>query len=444
MLINEVLQTKFYDTVRANLYASMADWTKYYLAGMKANTKWFDLKKQQESMPQENLHSQMYEVIINKISAMKKNPQQYKMLIQNFAAMIEESLRLSTIQIVELNYGKIDPYQHYTDKHINFDQLRELKNLYYLQHIIIHLDIDDAKNGGGHFHPSPKIGNYYNNYAQKYINPRTDKFVAIKLYVSPNDLFATLSEQLTHAVQLQLYGKYFGSYKATEKFTNQLLGTFSHEFTHLEQSIRKKGEYHPGTSYTFNQETPKPLAQELDDTDPTYNTFKDFKPGKKGHPMRLGDTEYTMGQYIEYLGTSHEIEAFARGIAASILNNIYDNITHYYHGDDRFAQQNRINRSIDDAIKTLSTDIYYDGVWLDQYRSYMANKIGTPSAAEYSRNPRKVNMGYRKVWTKLLRKTVETLLAHKFNIPAEHRNQEEHRPIHSRHLTTPRDPNRLH
>jgi hypothetical protein len=443
MLINEVLQTKFYDTVRANLYASMADWTKYYLAGIKANTKWFDLKKQQESMPQENFRSQMYEVIINKISAMKKNPQQYKTLIQGFAAMIEESLRLSTIQIVESHYGKIDPYQHATDKHINFDQLRELKNLYYLQHIIIHLDIDEAKNGG-HFNPSPKLGDYYNNYAQRYINPSTDRFVAIKLYVSANDLFAILSEQLTHAAQLQIYGKHFGSYTITENFINELLGTFSHEFTHLEQYIKNKGEYRPGSSYTYNQENPKPLAQKIDDTDPTYNNFKYFKPGKKGHPMHLGDTKYTMSQYIEYLGTAHEIEAFARGIAASILNNIYDNITHYYHGNDQIAQQSEINRSIDHAIRALSTDSYYTEVCLDWYRSYMADKIGTPSAAEYSRNPRKVNMGYRKVWTKLLRKTVETLLAHKFNIPAEHRSQEEHRPIHSRHLTTPRDPNRLH
>lgn len=150
-------------------------------------------------------------------------------------------------------------------------------------------------------------------------------------------------KQIVQGMYGVLHDEFFGedSEGYREQFINDIVPTFVHEYVHYEQGI---------------------LGRSSDTGDFGFITLgrKREKVGGKRRGKRGGFMRATKSseQYLRYMGSTHEIDAFASSAAAELMQNIRRD----YYNDNA-----RQNERIRDVLKSLS-DGYIDS---PDYRRYL-------------------------------------------------------------------------
>lgn len=351
-------------------------------------------------------------------------------LIEGFEALLQ---RVATAYI-EDRYGEIDRTadENYED--------RSKRHLFFLQHIVVRIRTDavnaktgEAKDAGGHFSRFGGV-DWDTAYTRGHVDPRNDLSVGINLDTSVEKLRTLLQQATFRAMHEDLYGEDSSDWhNISHDVLDDMLDTFVHEVTHLEQNIRfelenrqrplekqsvkgwgisylprpgkgkdRKIGYHPKHRYRYGAK----------------GKSKPWKMGKRGHPSHLEGDDYSGGRWEEYLGTAHEIEAHANSAAAALIAEHFKNSDFPWVSE--MERNRQLNEFIDDAIRSLTWGSLMNVHSLRSYRDYIRSRIdridqslGTKPIKPGRYPLPKVDQLHRKVWRIFMKKLVNALLAYK-------------------------------
>jgi hypothetical protein len=408
-IILEKIEAPLYQIARDAILKKLPEWAEYIFEHdikplldpsiFKKQKYYLNLyKKNNDIESYEN--SQNYQIkIYDKIHEIlwfsdKEKDEKYDHIISTFKYTIENVLQNVIKSYIENMFGKIEMYSPgslYSDV--------KQKNLYWLRYIIVDIDINakfksgKPKTSGGFFSENPEY--HFKNVDKGLIGQ------GIKIFADGNKLWEAARDYIIYYFSKKFFGESEPPY-SLENFLSNILPTFVHETTHLEQRTRKylsKGSgYNYGISYT----------PEKKKRNPNKNI------GNRGHPSRLQNEENIDDlEWIEYFGTDHEIEAHAASAAASIIHNMY--------AHDPDIKQYQINNDIDSVIKDLQSGIFpseaYSLLSYENYFKNLALKMLRYRKWKDERTINKINIGARKVWTIFLKKVIKHLLSYKKSNP---------------------------
>lgn len=330
----------------------------------------------------------------------------------DFKDIMERELQDVTREHIEKQFGPIEPL----DRTMRYDDQTK-KNLYFLTHIIVHLDRTGKSPNDGYFQRSPNWADLTDHrYTQQHVDPKHDFGVQINIK-APESLRNVAENLIARACRIDLYGEDFGTKEFLDDFLLNIVNTFVHEVAHLEQFVRLSnaalGKINLNRSvmtYLPTPGTPRPRVPSWQFPVGHRQTGKAVKVGRRGAvEYRPRDTN----GYDNYYGTSHEIDAHAAGTAADILSRALIDRARWAPREDAVDRQIAINQYVDDAIQDIKGMISMSGS-IAAYEQRVRSFIPTvPFNAERA----KADIGYRKVWRLFLTKLARHLVAHKKPIP---------------------------
>jgi hypothetical protein len=166
-----------------------------------------------------------------------------------------------------------------------------------------------------------------------------------------------------------------------KRFLDTIVPTFAHEYAHFEQGIRGRDFNRSDLSdITLGQGRQKGATRF---TKPGQVNPKPIRHGKRGGYHR--NSEKGIESYLRYIGSRHEVDAFASGAAAQIMQDMRQT----YHPDEH-----QENEQITELRRSLA-DGYFGG-WYAKYQQYFYDSL-----AGYIPGLRHDQM--TKVWHRFLR-----------------------------------------
>lgn len=350
----------------------------------------------------------------------------------NMRADIEYELQKFARETIETRYGKIDDYDHSRQDDF-YDSSATKKNLYWLQHILVHIRTDRVgkhgiKNSGGHFSSVPFKAEYSDShYANHEMNWNTDLGVGIVLYASSADQYSVARSAVMDLFHEELFGEPEEVGYFEDNWLTKIVPTFLHELTHLEQHSRAKSNNSSyrqnGITYTPNPSTkPKrnsadaktwmPDSKKGSDRKNSSLAFRSFKPGARGNPDHLTDIDYdNADRMTDYYGTAHEIEAHAVSLASHIVMDHEHNMARARYPITDGDRAIRMNDFVIEAIRDLKNG-WQTGYTYERYKSYFKDFIPSPGDGLS-----KVDIGKRKVWRIFLTKVIKHLESYLTEVP---------------------------
>lgn len=324
----------------------------------------------------------------------------------DFKDIMERELQDVTREHIEKQFGPIEPL----DRTMRFDDQTK-KNLYFLTHIIVHLDRTGQSFSNGYFQKNADWEDLTDHrYTQQHVDPKHDLGVRINITKTPEALRNVAENLIARACRIDLYGEDFGGKESLNDFLLDIVDTFVHEVAHLEQFVRlsnaamgKINLNRSAMTYLPTPGTPRPRV-------PNRHRGKPVKVGRRGAvEYRPRDTD----GYDNYYGTRHEIDAYAAGAAADILSRALIDRARWSPREDAVDRQIAINQYVDDAIQDIKGMLSMSGsiaAYEQRVRSFI------PSVP-FNTERAKADIGYRKVWRLFLTKLARHLVAHKKPIP---------------------------
>lgn len=345
--------------------------------------------------------------------------------IRNLLDQIELTLESTIKDSIQAKYGTIEKYNWDQE---SFNDIVK-KNLYFLQHILVHIDTAGTKynqpvTSGGYFRQT--VVRHHGDFdleRAKDIDFSNYYTSGIKIYASKDKIWHMLRRQLLDQLQVQLYGEIISepSHDETvEYFLKSILGTFVHEYVHLIQYVERsisqaKNPRMIGHGMTY---VPTPGVARGRRQRKTNNDYRWVRAGKRGASDRLGgDTLPTQAQYENYFGTSHEIEAHAANAASDMVQEFLDQEQkrRWRTPNERDFQIN-LNNFIDQSIENLKYGYAsYTGSLGDYYR-FIKDRI-VQVDQEVGMPLPKADIMHRKVWRIFITKLVKALQAYKKPVP---------------------------
>lgn len=441
-LLSEVLNVPLYDIAREALEKEFNSWLHHAFYITKEYSAWdhydkqrrIELDKNHYSDEYSKIRDDQYQAVYDALrDAVYDHDELYKELMSTFINMVEETLRKTALEYIETTVGKIEPFVPSADVSKRYLQYKQ--HLYWLQHLVVHLDTEheeSRKGVHGHFQRNPNFAkDYQNEYNKNNINPKTDLGAAIKIYMNPSKVWNALYKVLMNKVQIILFGEPQDDDSDIENFLEHLLPLYVHETTHLAQYTRTKPSARgdlgksSGLSYLPNLIKNR-NAEDLNinnvrgsDKRNKDRNYRVYKAGRRGKPSRL-PKGYSWAEYIEYLGSTHEIGAWAAGAAAEVIHDILPK-DQFVYGNNPERKIRDLNHNIDEIITDIQHG-YYQNDSIRRYADNIKSQIEAEARKEYSehgeKSPiKKVDIGYRKVWRKFITKLINNLLAYKKDIP---------------------------
>jgi hypothetical protein len=366
-----------------------------------------------------------YDVLVH-----EDNPALHEKIVTSFKEMLEAQLRAATMSYLESQFGKVErmvPKEPY-------DELRK-RHLYFLQFVSVHIDINAVskagrpKTSGGYFTNFPNKSEFGDKWSQENVDWGNELGYGIKLYASENLIWLGALTPIMESLHIEHFGEYADRDSGLNNLLKKILPTWVHETVHAHQWAkrgvlgRQSFKYDWGLTYTPQIKK----RQQIDKYNRKTELTQRYKRGGlRGFPSHLSNEENSdMGEWIEYFGTAHEIEAHAAGAAASIVHDIIKNQNDYSSDN---TKQEYLNQNIDYVIQDIANgSIPYDSGSLNSYYDHIRNeamrylRLKTSSRdRDMNRDPRalyKVDVGARKVWTIFLTKMVKHLQSYKKAVP---------------------------
>jgi hypothetical protein len=368
-------------------------------------------------------------------------------LIASLVEQMETILQKLTVDYVEKNFGKIEPFVRGNDY-----ETESKKHLYWLQHILVHIKLDGKfpsgkpKTGGGFFTRFPDKKDFENHaYSKQNLKwDGNDLPVGIVVLADTNELWSAYVNLIVQRYHIDEYGESMVEGNPLRKVLPSIISTYVHEVGHLEQEIKKKSKgwsRSSGITLLKNNKKREPVASmKRDDPRGSPNkygndtrTYKKFRPGLKGNPDHLSgidNVEAHSDEYVarmtEYYGTRHEIDAHAASTASTIVSEyMLDN-----ERDGRYPEQRQreLNSQIESIIYHISKG-YGVGVSChsyDAYVTYVRDKIkNADKVLKAGRYPlQKVDTLHRKVWRLYMLKLVKHLMAYIKPVTSEYDHED--------------------
>ena len=431
-IIFEAIQAPLYNLGLESIKNGIKQWLPSIMALMEQYTykaQYRDQVRQlqddgwsdQRSKLRDDQYQREYELLIH-----DENPAFHEHLVKTFKEMLEAQLRAASLSYLESQFGQVEkmvPGERYED-------LRK-RHLYFLQYLSVHIDTTATyksgkpRTAGGYFTKFPSKDEFQDTWSQQNVDWKNQVGYGIKLYATENSIWLAAITPIMESLHIEHFGEYVDRDNGLPNLLKKILPTWVHETVHAHQWT-KRGvlgkdyyKYDWGMTYT-PQKKKRPTVDRYNRTLQVTQRFK--RGGTRGFPSHLENEENSeMGEWIEYFGTAHEIEAHAAGAAAGIIHSLMQNLDQYYDADH---QQRELNTDIDYMIKNISWgDIPDEGGSLRSYYNHIRNEamryLRLKTSArdrDMSRDPRalyKVDIGARKVWTIFLTKLVKHLQAYK-------------------------------
>ena len=379
-----------------------------------------------------------YDNLSNKISNIKDDIYNYayhanitetvkNQWIHSLLEQLEVVLEKTAYADVESKHGTVEKYNWDQE---SFDDIAK-KNLYFLQHIIVHLDTEGTRygkpvTGGGFFRDM--VSRSYKEFEldrTKDIDFSNYLSSGIKIYTSKQAAWRMMCRQLLDQIQLNFYGEIISepsNNETVEYFLKPILSTFVHEYVHLLQYVERNLSQRTylriiGRGMTH---VPTPGAARGRRQRRTNAGYKWFRAGKRGAHDRLGgDTPPTDTQYENYFGTAHEIEAHAANTAADMVQEfLEEQERHTWRRTSEAEFQRNLNQFIDDAIINLKYRYAAEKGSLGSYYAYIKDRIEQVDYRIGEPLP-KADILHRKVWRIYMTKLVKALEQYKKPVPKE-------------------------
>lgn len=379
----------------------------------------------QRSKLRDDQYQREYDVLVS-----NENPAFHETLVKTFKEMLEGQLRTATISYIESQFGKVErmvPGESY-------DELRK-RHLYFMQYVSVHIDTNAVskkgrpKRGGGYFTKFPSKSEFGDTWSQENVDWGNELGYGIKLYATENSIWLGSLTPILENLHIEHFGEYADRDDGLNNLLKKIMPTWVHETVHAHQWTRRSTlgkdsfKYDWGLTYT-PQKKKRPTVDRYNRSLEIMQRYK--RGGLRGFPSHLGNEEnIEMGEWIEYFGTAHEIEAHAAGAAASIIHDFIQNEDTY---TDNNRRQEDLNHNIDAMIQDIANGYIPDDAGsLNSYYDHIRNEamryLRLKSSArdrDMSRDPRalnKVDIGARKVWTIFLTKMVKHLRSYKKAVP---------------------------
>ncbi len=354
----------------------------------------------------------------------------HELLVKTFKEMLEKQLREAAIGYMEGQFGKIER----TVPKENYEELQK-RHLYFMQYIIIDIDIaatyksGKPRTSGGYMQSSPSKNEFTDTWSKGNVDWGNELGFGIKLYSTDNAIWLAAVGVLVESLHIEHFGEIQERKEGFPNLLKNILPTWVHEVVHVEQWTRRRllnknfYKYDMGMSYTPQQKKRPAFTRYNKDLE-VNQKFK--RGGTRGFPSHLNAIENAdTAEWIEYFGTSHEIEAHAAGAAAHFLHDIMQDEGRHrsnFYSDD--YRQSQINYAIDNIINDIShgyieTNIHSLGSYYNLIRNEAMRYIRLKSAKrdyDISRDQRvlnKIDIGARKVWTIFLSKLIKHLQSYK-------------------------------
>ena len=354
-------------------------------------------------------------------------------IINSFLQKIELTLQDLATNEIEEKYGKIDRYGDI--KNQDFERIMNNNNLYYLQHIIVQIELNGEKYGkpqtsGAYFQPMvSSSGNWTTPYAST-IDFSNQLSSGIKIFASKDEIWNVLLDEFKKKLDIDLFGESMDYQRLADIFFKKILSNFVHEFVHLLQYVEKSNQVKidrkegkekrfsngTGMSYVTNKNRGKRQVYNKE-----KRKYEYVKAGKRGGPDYLTgrDGVPTEERYENYFGTSHEIEAHAAGAAADMVAEFLNDRENGYN---RYSlskyNQSDLNDAIDDILVSLKLGYLDSSPSLRNYQQFIRDKIETVDKKIDNVLP-KADILHRKAWRIFMTKLVKALQAFKKPVPKD-------------------------
>lgn len=353
----------------------------------------------------------------------------YDGLLKNFKNALELKLQGVARDYIESKLGKI-----VGDKdHDDFEKRRK-NHLYWMQHIIVDIGLDDANphNQGGHYQRHAGPDTYKTDYTAANFDRQNDLGVAVKLFTTKKLFWDVIEHAIKGTVQEEIFGEPMTEGDPRHELNKAMMPTFVHEVVHMEQDAREHRDpdkpWHRRAGITYTPDPTKP-RQKTPDQSGTHTGGKTDKWGRaivrrgKRDPDYINRPKYTENEFMSYLGSAHEIEAHAAGAAAKLFAGHWNAIKNSRFRTDPRQKQAYVNEAIDSILEDLRTDqLHYltGGGSLVSYARYIRRMVDDQmQKLPQDETLPKVNILYRKAWTIFMKKLVKHLLAFKKPLPDE-------------------------
>ena len=330
---------------------------------------------------------------------------------------LEIELQSIARKYIEEQFG---PIETMSIPNNDFEQLSKL-NLYWLQHIIVQIDVHGTRNskpaiGGGYFSKWPKKDNIRSKTASE-INWHTDLAVHINIYSTEDAIWHMLTNRYRQLVTLDQWGEFEDDTDYARVFFKDVIRVFVHEMVHLEQSVRRginidalrKGVYKH--TYTLlpvpGAKRPTVGSTKYLDTrgKPNQNTnFPRYKAGRRGGYVYGVEPDSKLELWSAYLGTVTEIDAHAADLAATAIEKELRDAR--WRRDNSFqTSQETINYLVDSLIQDLShSNFNFGNYWRIEEEAI---------EALHKPNPTTRDKKFIAAWNRLRKKIVQHLLSYK-------------------------------